>query len=467
MKSMRMEAVAAALQGRLSAGAAGGHTPVAGVSTDTRTAKAGDLYVAIRGERLDGHAFLAQAARAGCVAAMVQEGVAIAPDAAAAFPGGLLVVKDTIEAMGLLASHHRDQVAAKVLGVTGSNGKTTVKRMVHHILSRRLRGSCSPKSFNNNIGVPLTLLAVAEKDDYVVCELGSNAPGEIAYLARLVRPDVAVITSLAPAHLEKFGTLEALAAEKASILGPSSPSAAAVVWADSAELAAAVAKYDRPLIRFGAAANADLRLTEYRAADGGAWFEINGAVRGRLPLPGRHNAMNALAATAAAGALGVAVEDAAAALADFVGAEMRLERLRLGGVTLFNDAYNANPGSVLAAADVLAEEPARRRVMIVGDMRELGERSAELHRGAGAQIAARRLDLLIGVGELGRYIAQGAEEAGLPAHSFDSVRSAADGIGKLLRDGDAVLIKGSRAMAMEQLIGPIRSAFPPENRAGS
>ena len=224
---------------------------ITGVSTDTRSARAGDLFIALSGERFDGHTFLRQAAEAGCMAAVVQADAAIPPDVATLFRGGLVGVKSTVAALGELAIADRRSQAAHVIAVTGSNGKTTVKRMIHHILSKRLRGSCSPKSFNNEIGVPLTLLAVSPGDDYVVCELGTNNPGEIAHLARMVRADVAVITSLAAAHLERFGDLSRIAAEKASLLGSLSANGVAIIWGDNDLLEKAAAAYGHRLIHFG------------------------------------------------------------------------------------------------------------------------------------------------------------------------------------------------------------------------
>ncbi|MCJ7543580.1 MAG: UDP-N-acetylmuramoyl-tripeptide--D-alanyl-D-alanine ligase, partial [Phycisphaerae bacterium] len=456
---------------------------VTAITTDTRTAKPGELFVAILGEHFDGHAFLPQAGGAGCVAAVVSAKADVPTGAAALFPGGLIVVDDTVAAVGRLAGWHRRRHGAKVIAVTGSNGKTTVKGMIHHILSRRLVGSCGPKSFNNFIGVPLTLLAVGEADAYVACELGTSAPGEIAALASIAKPDVAVITSIGPTHLEKLGSVAKVAAEKAAILRHLAKDGLAVLPCDSPELDKVLRRYKGECVRFGAADGVEFRLTGYESfgstapagAAGGqsptrqsrygdvARFEVNGRLWVTLPLPGRYNAVNALAAMAVANHFGIAPPEAAEALADFTGAPMRMERVALGGVTVINDAYNANPASVAAAAEVLSEEKALRRVMVVGDMRELGEQAPALHAATGAEIAARAVDLLVCVGELGRYIAVGAAEGGLQTVTYETVEAAArgDGLPRLLRPGDAVLIKGSRAVGMERLIEPIRAAFAP------
>jgi UDP-N-acetylmuramoyl-tripeptide--D-alanyl-D-alanine ligase len=439
---------------------------VRGVATDTRNARPGELFFALRGQRLDGHAFLPEAASAGCAAAVVCDDAAALRQAAAA-PGkageaggmGLLATADSLRALSDLAAFYRRSIPARVVAVTGSNGKTTVARMIAHVLSRRLTGSCAPKSFNNAVGVPLTLLAAEAADEYVVCEIGTNAPGEVAALGRVACPDVAVVTSVGPSHVAGLGTLEQVAAEKASLLGCLPRDGPAVVWADSDPLAEAVAARRRPVTWFGASERADLRLTRYQPRRWAQRFEVNARLWVELPVPGRHNALNALAAMAAARHFGFEEAEAAAALADFTPVEMRLERVPAGAVTIVNDAYNANPSSVAAAAEVLAGCEASRRVAVLGDMLELGDRARELHLRTGREVAAAGIDLLIGVGALGRYIAMGAAEAGCETGVFDSVEEAGRRVPALLRGGDVVLIKGSRATAMERLIEPIQRAF--------
>jgi len=464
MKPLMLEEIRQAVHGRWLARPDRAEVmTVTGVSTDSRTARPGELFVALRGERFDGHRFLADAADAGSPAALVRMDSEPPPQVAANFAGGVIGLPDTTRALGELAGFYRGNVAATVVAVTGSNGKTTVKRMIHHILSRRLSGSCSPKSFNNSIGVPLTLLGVEGGDDYVVCEIGSSAPGEVAALAKIARPDVAVITSVAPTHLESFQDIERVAVEKASILGQMHDSALAVVWADSEVLDKALRFHRGRIVRFGVSASAQLRLTGYAPAGAAQRFELNGRLWVDLPMPGRHNAVNALAAIAVAQRLGFTREQAAEALADFPGVEMRLQWIDHGrsrtGLTIINDAYNANPASLLAAAEVLAECKGKRRVLIAGDMRELGEQARRLHLQAGRDIAAMNIDLLIGVGRLGRYIARAAADAGMSAEVFSSLRAARAKLAELLRRGDVVLIKGSRAMEMEQLIEPIHESF--------
>lgn len=439
-----------------------------GVSIDSRSAGAENLFVAIRGQKFDGHDFLAQAAAAGCIAAIVNRDAPLDEDVLSGFTGGVIGVADTTTALGDLATYYRNGLAATIVAVTGSNGKTTVKGMIHHILSSCLKGTASPASYNNSIGVPLTLLSADAGDDYVICEVGTNAPGEIADLVRIVRPDVAVITSVACAHLAGLGDIERVAAEKAALLGGLTPGGIGVVWADSKPLAAAMRAYDARVIRFGADESAELRLTRYlpacgkRAGEpdpGKGRFELNGWLWVDLAVPGRHNALNALAAMAVARRFGLDIESAAAAIGDFTGQEMRLQKIEAGGVTIINDAYNSNPASLLAGAEALASFSGKRRVVVAADMLELGPDSEALHRRTGEALAKVGVDLVVGVGPMGRHIAAGAAAANVETEEIKSVRLACKGLPDMLKRGDVVLLKGSRLMAMERLVGPIEAAF--------
>jgi UDP-N-acetylmuramyl pentapeptide synthase len=268
-----------------------------------------------------------------------------------------------------------------------------------------------------------------------------------------------VITSVAETHLEGLGTLERVAGEKASILASLAADGLGVVWADSDILSQAIKGYQRRIIRFGTSESADLRLTGYERRGFGQRFQLNGRLWVDLRLPGRHNALNALAAIAVAQRFGFERQEAAMALADFECAEMRLEWIDCGELMLINDAYNANPSSMLSAGQVLSDTPAARRVFIAGDMRELGARTEQLHLRTGRQLAEMGIDLIIGVGLLGVYIAHGAAELGIQTATFDTVDQAMhDGLG-LLQAEDVVCIKGSRAMRLERLIKPIQDAF--------
>lgn len=431
---------------------------VGAVSIDSRTARPGDLFVAIQGDRFDGHDFLSAAAEAGCAAAIVRRDREPAPEVSAAFPGGVLGVLDTVKALGELGSCNRHASYADVVAVTGSNGKTTVKLMIHHILSGKLKGIASARSYNNEIGVPLTLLEMGQRDDYVVVEIGTNAPGEVAALGAIAEPDVGVVTSVGPSHLERLGSIERVAAEKVSLVGKLRDGGLAVINGDGELLRKSMRAYEHRAIYFGTSEEANLRMTGHEPMGARQRFEINGRLWAELGVPGKHNAINALAALAVAQRFGFELAEAVERLASFEGAEMRLEHHDVGGVTVINDAYNANPASLTAAADVLADSVATRRVLVAGDMLELGDLAEQFHFEAGRDIAQRGLDLVIGVGSLGRHIAEGAGEAGKTIVEFAGVDEASEALPGMLREGDVVLIKGSRQMRLERLVERIVSS---------
>ncbi len=437
----------------------GADVTVCGVSIDSRTAGAGELFVAVKGDNHDGHDYLRPAAEAGCVAAIIDRRKTVPADVIKLYGGDVIGVDDTVKALGEMAGFHRQQVSATVVAVTGSNGKTTVKLMIDHIISRRAKGLAGDKSFNNAIGVPLTLLAVGPADDYVICEIGTSAPGEVLDLARIARPDIAVITSVSDAHLEGLGSVPRVAIEKASLLAPLADNGTAVVCGDSEPLRRALTAYDCRMIRFGESDDCQLRLTGYHMDGDGQQFQFNDRLWVDLPVPGKHNARNAIAAIAVAQRLGSDQDAAAAALADFAGVAMRLQAVEAGPVRVINDAYNANPASVLAAWSVLRDTPAKRRVLILGDMLELGPQAEQLHRQVGVSIADGPADLLIGVGALGGIIAEGAAAKGVATEMFSGTAAAAAGAAKCLAAGDAVLVKGSRAMGMERVVESICRKF--------
>ncbi|MFP4141225.1 MAG: UDP-N-acetylmuramoyl-tripeptide--D-alanyl-D-alanine ligase [Phycisphaerae bacterium] len=449
MKSMNIEEIRTVVRGwRLSEGKDLG---ACGVSIDSRTAEAGDVFVAVAGERFDGHDFLSEAAAAGCVAAVVERDRPLSDEDLAAFPGGAIGVMDTIRALGDLAGRNRQIVGADVVAITGSNGKTTVKEMVHHILSSRLGGRCSPRSYNNHIGVPLTLLGAEPGDDYIVCEIGANAPGEIANLGRIAQPDVAVVTSVAASHLEGFRNVERVAAEKASLLGALRAGGMAVVFRDNELLRKSVGAYTSRVVWFGESEGSVLRLTGREANGRTQRIELNGRLSFELPLAGKHNAMNALAAIAVAQRFGMQPEESGEAMRDFQGVAMRLQWIDAGDRMIINDAYNANPASMAAAAGVLAGCKGRR-ILIAGDMLELGPDAADLHHQTGRELGETGLELIVGVGELGQLIAEGAAGAGATAEAMVDMDEALQRVPEMIGAGDVVLVKGSRGMRMERLV---------------
>lgn len=451
----------------------------AGLSTDTRAIAPGQVFLALRGENHDAHRFLAQAAAAGAAALVVEDEAAAV---AAALPAhvGVLKVADTGAALLRLAAAYRAMLpGTRVIAVCGSNGKTTTTRLIEQALRTTFRGTASIKSFNNAVGVPLTILRAQPSDHFLLCEVGTNAPGEIAQLAAVVRPDIAVITSIGREHLEGLGDLAGVAREEAAVLRFITPGGRAIVTADSPELAELLGRTDSMpspslhppalITRFGRAADADLRPTDIRTLDeGGAIgieFAINGGPRIRLPLPGEHNALNAVAAFAVARAMGVEEGRVLEALSGAAGADMRMQVVRVpagrGHARIINDAYNANPDSMLAAIGTLvALHPAAggRRIAILGSMFELGSASGEMHAAVVQRVAAmgEQIGLVVLVGDRMAAAAATLADARWPRErvvvlaeaSGENCRVAAGLIGP----GDLVLLKGSRRMRLERVL---------------
>jgi UDP-N-acetylmuramoyl-tripeptide--D-alanyl-D-alanine ligase len=341
--------------------------------------------------------------------------------------------------------------------------------MIAHVLQGRWQGLASEKSFNNEIGVPLTLLATDTHHRFVICEIGTNAPGEIARLARMVEPDIAVVVGVSEAHLEGLGTLRDVAEEKLSLFKFLRSDGCAVINGDQDLLAGAIrSDYDlRNLkyVRFGQSADADLRLTDTRVTSSGKRppgiaFTVNGRFHYRLNVPGRHNVINAMAAIAVARRFNMDHDEIAARLATFELPPMRLQRECVGGVTLINDAYNANPASLAAAVDVLAGEATQgRRVLIVGDMRELGAESERLHRLAAENIGRSPIDVVISVGQRARLIATTIREVSggrIETHAYASTPLARRRITQYIRIGDTIALKGSRLLGLETIARRIR-----------
>ncbi len=425
--------------------------PVTAVCTDTRRMEPGCVFVAISGERFDAHAFLPDAAKGGAVAAVVQE------EPAQKLPNLYLIqVENTRAALGKLATLVRTQMRAKVIAVAGSNGKTSTKYLIDSVLSAKLRGSMSPKSFNNDIGVPLTILPADPTQDYLVLEIGTNHPGEIKALADMALPDIAVITNCGAEHLEFLGDLMGVRRENAAMISGLNPKGLIVVNGDDPELLAAVSPYQGKRITFGFETGNDLFATEVQCDSTGTRFLLNDRAEVFVPMLGRHTACNALAAIGVARAMRLSEQEIVAALAQAQGPDMRLQLQELdGGVTLLNDAYNANPNSMRAALETAAGlRPRGRRLAVLGDMRELGSSSERYHKEIGEFAAHCGFDLLACVGPQAVIIADSAERSGMPTGAicrFADAAAAAHEVPQWLREGDLVLLKASRSIHLEQV----------------
>jgi UDP-N-acetylmuramoyl-tripeptide--D-alanyl-D-alanine ligase len=451
------------------AGSAG--APAGRIVTDTRALAAGETFLALRGRRFDGHAFLEKAVRRGASCLVIDRPESL--DALGRTDARLAVVQtpDTLEALGALARAARRRLKCPVIAITGSCGKTTLKEMVGQVLGRRLKGRLPPKSFNNLIGVPLTLLGAEEDDAFVLCEFGTNAPGEIGRLSAMAEPTIGAVTLVGPAHLEGLGSLEGVAAEKGALVESLPPKGLAVLNADDPRVAAMAGRCRARVVTFGRSEGADLRAEDLIQTDRSIQFTAvrAGAKAGAgvgfvLPVPGEHQALLALASALVAREVGVPLEAAAEALRDFRPPPMRLAVEEAGGILVVNDVYNANPESMRAALRLLAFWPERRKVFFCGDMLELGAHSAAAHAALGREIAEAGVRRLVCVGTETRATARAAVEAGLAGDAVSTYASAdlasADAA-KTVERGDVVLVKGSRAIGMERVVEAIAAAAAP------
>lgn len=436
-----------------------GSVEVTGVSTDSRTIQPGDCFFAVKGENFDGHDFIEQAlTKAGACAVVSKD---ISSD-----KGVILKVDDTIKALGELGAWYRKQADFKVVAITGSAGKTTTRQIIHHVLKGGFNCHQAPKSFNNNIGVPLTLLGANENDKIIVAELGSNRLGEISALTKIARPDVAVVTNIFPAHLEGFGSIEAIIKEKASIHDGLTENGKLVINGDTEGLT----KYCRvkgwEFTTFGQSEDCDIRATQLKSDGFRGGFLID-KTKVKVSLAGKANLFNALAAWAVCREFGVTVNDFAETIKSFEPPKMRLQILKLGKTTVINDCYNANPASMANALDCLSQTGATfRKVFICGTMAELGTQSQALHAELGQLIAKSGVDVLLAGGVFAKIVADQAEKyasEGFESEVFTDTDELCDNLSGSLRSDDIILVKGSRSMELEKAVEEIEELFRREN----
>jgi UDP-N-acetylmuramoyl-tripeptide--D-alanyl-D-alanine ligase len=441
MLNLRLKEIAVWTHGNLQ----GADTQVCGVSTDSRTLEKGQLFVAIAGERHDGHDHVAAAAARGAAGAIVARRMDVdLPQ---------IVVADTLHALGDLASAVRAQRDVTVIGITGSNGKTSVKTMTARILARHSKTHANSGSFNNEIGLPLTLLSMPQDARFAVLEMGAGKPGDIAYLAAIARPRVGLVNNIGPAHLERMHTLEGIAETKGAMYQALPADGVAVINADDAFAMyfAGLAGSRRKLL-FGLDASADVHAAGVVLDAQASRFILCtpvGSAEVRLPLPGRHNVANALAAAALALAVEAPLDDIVAGLQEAESVQGRLlRRASSQGWILFDDSYNANPGSALAAVETLALQPGERW-LVLGDMGELGPDAAALHARIGQ---AAREQGIVRVYTVGKLAANAAEAFGKHARTFADQTALIATLRQELHAGVSALVKGSHASHMERVV---------------
>lgn len=431
------------------------------VSIDSRRISKGDLFVAIKGEVHDGHRFANEVVRRGI------SGLILEKSSLGGLPCGewaekavvIIAVGNTTKALGDLAVYHRRRNRASILAITGSNGKTTTRRMSAAVVSRGFTTLSTRKNFNNNIGLPLTLLELLPAHQWAVVELGMNAPGEIDYLAGICEPDIGVITNIGPAHLEGVGSLDGVMKAKGELLGKIKTGGTAVLNADDQRLMRLAEQTSGEVLLYGLSDKAQVRALDVTSTNFGSTFTLvlsDKRISVDLKIPGKFMISNALAAAAAGHNIGLSPEQIKKGLEDFTPApgRMNLVHTRVG-IHIIDDTYNANPGSMAAAfATLKALHKNHRAILVIGDMKELGEHAESLHLEVGALAARSGIDRLYATGDFAKRLAAGAAGEGMKRQDIftGSKQEILELLtGRLNRD-DWVLVKGSRSMAMEEIV---------------
>jgi UDP-N-acetylmuramoyl-tripeptide--D-alanyl-D-alanine ligase len=430
-----------------------GEAELSGVAVDSRQVRPGDLFVAIRGARVDGHDFAHEALARGAGALLGERRPEGLPSD---FPA--VLAAQPVAALLKLGAATKKKMGFRLAAVTGSAGKTTTKDFAAAILSRRFRTEKTPGNQNSQIGFPMSVMNLSRHPEWMVGEMGLSEAGNLATLSRAFEPDVAAILLVAAAHLQFFVSIDAIADGKAEILEGLKPGGTFVANADDPRVAAIAARHRGRVVRFGRSPDADVTASDVAAEPEGSRFVLatpEGRASVRLPLAGPHQVSNFLAAAAIGYSVGVPASECAAASETLRPAAHRGELVRHStGALLFDDAYNANPASMRAALETLASLPARRRIAVLGDMLELGPEEDRWHRETGAAVAGRA-DLLVCVGPKARLLGEGAVAAGLSESAVRSVASAeeaAQALAGVLASGDAALFKASRAIGLERAV---------------
>ncbi len=433
-------------------------TVISNVCSDSRRAQAGDLFFALAGDRFDGHDFLMEVAQKGVAAVVVARS-----RVSARLPCGVIAVDDPRQALGRLAARYRADFTLPIVAVGGSNGKTTTKELLAAVLRQKLETLSSEASFNNDIGVPVTLLKMQKSHQAAVLEVGTNHPGEMAPLVRMIQPGLGVITSIGREHLEFFGDLAGVAEEE-GWLAELLPAGGRLFVNGDSEWAGRIAKRSRAtVVRAGFADGNDWRASGLKLDGQGVRFQVDAPKAGfsgeyRINLVGRHQVVNALFAIAIGAELGLSQAEIQKGLAECKPAKMRLQLWNWNGVSVLDDTYNANADSMLAALLTLQELPcAGRRVAVLGDMAELGAHSETAHEEVGRRTAELGIDQLFAVGTRAGVMARAARAAGMRGvGDFADIGTATDAVKRFLKTGDAVLLKASRSVRLERLVEALK-----------
>jgi UDP-N-acetylmuramoyl-tripeptide--D-alanyl-D-alanine ligase len=421
-------------------------------SIDSRTIHPGDLFFAVKGERLDGHDFVEQALSKEAVAAVIRKDQVRRHSP----KSRLLAVNDTLSALQTLATAVRRLWGKPLIGVTGSTGKTTTKEAIAHVLSTRFGVLKSEGNFNNHFGLPLTLLRLEPEHDAAVIEMGMSHVGEIAALSEIAQPEIGVVTNVAPVHLEFFKSISEIARAKYELIESLPSGGTAVLNADDEYVSQFGRDFHGKVLLYGLRAPGDVRAenVKHHGAEGSTFDVVVGNCRqhGSLQLVGAHNIYNALAAVAVGIERGLTLSEAVGALATLTPADKRGEVVKLGNITIINDCYNSNPKALDAMVDALAAMPAKRRIVVAGEMLELGPAGEEMHHSSGQHMAGKEIDALVGVRGLARAMVDSAREAGMRAEFLATPQEAGEWLARETREGDVVLLKASRGVKLEQAL---------------
>ncbi|MGH9514035.1 MAG: UDP-N-acetylmuramoyl-tripeptide--D-alanyl-D-alanine ligase [Terriglobales bacterium] len=423
-----------------------------GYSIDSRTIRPGELFFAVIGERLNGHDYVEQALAKGAIAAVVSK------DEAARYSSKapILVVADTLQALQALATAVRRLWNKRVIGITGSAGKTTTKEATAHVLSTKFHVLKSEGNFNNHFGLPLMLLKLEPQHDLAVIEMGMSHAGEIAALAGIAQPDIGVVTNVAPVHLEFFNSVAEIARAKRELIDSLPATGIAILNADDPYVSKFGSLFRGKVVTYGLDPSANVRAenTAARGAEGSDFDVVAEGQRRkiRLPLVGAHNIHNALAAISAALQCGLSLEQAANSLSTFSPQQNRGQVIQVGNITVINDCYNSNPRALAAMVDALSSMPASRRIVVAGEMLELGSSAEEMHRASGRHIAERNINVLLGVRGLSQVMVESAQKAGVRAEFVNTAEEAGEWLARETRYGDVVLMKASRGVKLERAL---------------
>lgn len=423
-----------------------------GYSIDSRTIQPGQLFFAVKGERLDGHDYVNSALEKGASGAVVnKDHIQRYGDVSR-----LLPVDDTLVALQTLAAAVRKLWGKPLIGITGSAGKTTTKEAIAHVLGTRFKILKSEGNFNNHFGLPLMLLKLEPEHDMAVIEMGMSHAGEIRALAKIAQPEIGVVTNVAPVHLEFFDSLAGIARAKYELIESLPPNGTAVLNADDEYVSQFGRDFPGRVITYGTSPTAEVRAENIvsRGAEGSEFDIVSscGREHATLPLVGEHNILNALAATSVACSRGMTFSDAVAALSTLKPADKRGQVLQFDNITVINDCYNSNPKALKAMIDAMLAMKARRRIVVAGEMLELGPLGEQMHREAGEHAATKNIDLVVGVRGLAKAMVEGAVEAGAKAQFMATPEEAGEWLARETRAGDVVLLKASRGVKLEKAL---------------